>query len=279
MNLNIRHPAVWLLLCTILFMLAHFMLSNGFIYDTDPHEFSSNEHYQVMIHSTEPLTNVTLYLPLPIKKGSPVAGSFSLTEEFFARENISVAFVRAPPGMDPNWTISVNGSQPLYLKLTADRLYPNKTYGTEFLLIHEKRTPLDSPLAFQETVYPIGNQSMFLQKVHFSPEATEIIPYKDPDITKYREVDVVPQHLMIYIDYSSSPSAVVNIGSHIIIENSWKQSWRTKENRYGDSYSWFHTGEVHGWQESGGIYSAAGGYYPNLTSPAWQKVLARSISK
>ncbi|MDD1689094.1 MAG: hypothetical protein LUQ66_00335 [Methanoregula sp.] len=279
MNLNIRHPAVLLLLCIILFMLAHFMLSNGFIFDPDPHEFSSSEHYQMMIHSTEPLTNVTLYLPLPIKNGSPVAGSFYLTEEFFARENISVAFVRSPPGMDPDWTIPVNGSQPLYLKLTADRLYPNETHGTEFLFIHEERTPLDSPLEFQETVYPIGNQSLFLQKVKFSPESTEMIASKDPDLTKYHEVDVVPQHLMIYIDYSSSPSAVVNIASHVIVENSWKESWRTKDNHCSDGYSWFHTGEVHGWQESGGIYSAAGGDYPNLTSPVWQKVMARSISK
>jgi hypothetical protein len=164
MNLDIRHPGIWLLLCIVLFMIIHFMLSNGFIFNPEPHEFSSSEHYQMMIHSTVPLTNVTLYLPLPIKNGSPVAGSFYLTEEFFARENISVAFVRSPPGMDPNWTIFVNGSQPLYLKLTADRLYPNKTHGTEFLLIHEERTPLNSPLEFQETILPIGNQSIFRRK-------------------------------------------------------------------------------------------------------------------
>jgi acyl-CoA synthetase (AMP-forming)/AMP-acid ligase II len=59
----------------------------------------------------------------------------------------------------------------------------------------------------------------------------------------------------------------------MIVLNRWKHHEDTVENFYADSYSWFHTGDAHGWQIANGLYGAAEGPYPNLSSPVWQKVL------
>ncbi len=101
---------------------------------------------------------------------------------------------------------------------------------------------------------------------------------KDPDLTEYLPVNV-NQKVMLYADYSASPSTWVNIYSQVIVQNTWDQHWDTRENFYGDSYSWFHTGDSHGWQIAKGLFGGAGRDYPNLTSPVWQKVLNQSVRK
>lgn len=101
---------------------------------------------------------------------------------------------------------------------------------------------------------------------------------KDPDLTEYLPVNV-NQKVMLYADYSASPSTWVNIYSQVIVQNTWNQHWDTRENFYGDSYSWFHTGDSHNWQIAKGLFGGAGRDYPNLTSPVWQKVLNQSVRK
>ncbi|PKL70685.1 MAG: hypothetical protein CVV30_04870 [Methanomicrobiales archaeon HGW-Methanomicrobiales-1] len=240
--------------------------------------FSTNVDYKFQVVSTGPLTNVTLYVPLPVKNGTPVAGTFVLTKQYFSQENISLDFVRFPPGMDPNWTSPVPGETPLFLKIHADRFYPNKTNNIEYSFFYENKTALDSPLAFPDTIYPFDNQSVFLQKINFSQALPEVTASKNPDLIVYRDVDV-NQKVMLYADYSASPSTWVNIYSQVLVLNKWDEHGDTRDNFYADSYTWFHTGDSQGWQVAKGLFIRASGDYPNLTSPAWQMVLDRDAGK
>lgn len=265
-------PAICLVLCVTL------VIGTGCVADSNPRQFSTTVDYKLHVISTGPMTNVTLYIPLPVKNGTPVAGTFVLTKQYFSQENISLDFVRSPPGMDPNWTSPVPGAAPLFLEIHADWFYPNKTNNIEYSFFYENRTALDSPLAFPDTVYPFESQSVFLQKINFSRQKPVQIASKDPDLIVYRDVDP-NQKVMLYADYSASPSTWVNIYSQVLVQNRWDEHWDTRDNFYADSYSWFQTGDSHGWQVAKGLFAGASGYYPNLTSPAWQDVLDRNAGK
>lgn len=267
------HLAIILMLC-VMFVI----LSVGYISDPTPRTFSTNVDYKFQIVSTGPLTNVTLYVPLPVKDGTPVAGTFVLTKQYFSRENISIDFVRSPPGMDPSWTSPVPDATPLFMEIRADRFYPNETYNTGYSFFYENRTTLDSPLAFPDTIYPFDNQSVFLQKINFSQKDPVLIASKDPDLIVYSDVDP-KQKVMLYANYSASPSTWVNINSQMLILNKWEEHWDTRDNLYVDSYTWFHTGDSQGWQVAKGFFGGASGYYPNLTSPVWQEVLDHNAGK
>ena len=90
------HPALCLVLCTALSLACAGCISNP-----TPRAFSTNTDYKLQILSTEPLYNVTFYLPLPVKNGTPMAGPLVLTKEYFAQGNVSVDIVRSPPGGIP----------------------------------------------------------------------------------------------------------------------------------------------------------------------------------
>ena len=272
MNRIIRAPIICILLCVTILI-----ISAGCIFDPNLRMFSTNVDYKLQVLSTGPLTNVTLYLPLPVKNGTPVAGTFVLTKKYFSQENISIDFVQSPPGMDPNWTSPVQDATPLFLEIRADWFYPNKTNNIEYSFFYENRTSLDTPLAFPDTIYPFDNQSVFLQKINFSRTYPKVTTSKDPDVIVYKDVDV-NQKVMIYADYSASPSTWVNIYSQVLVQNKWDEHLDTRDNFYADSYSWFHTGDSHGWQVAKGLFGGASGYYPNLTSPAWQRVLNQRAS-
>jgi len=273
MNRNQPCRAICLLLCVTLVIAC-----TGCIFDPTPRKFSTNVDYKLHVISTGPLTNVTLYVPLPVKNGMPVAGTFVLTKHYFSQENISLDFVRSPPGMMPNWTSPVPDATPLFMEIHADWFYPNETYHTGYSFFYENRTVLDSPLAFPDTIYPFDNQSVFLQKINYSREEPVQIASKDPDLIVYKDVDV-NQKVMLYADYSASPSTWVNIYSQVLVQNTWNEHGDTRKNFYADSYSWFHTGDSLGWQVAKGLFSGATGDYPNFTSPAWQTVLDRTAGK
>ena len=261
------HPALCLVLCTALSLACA-----GCISDPTPRAFSTNTDYKLQILSTEPLYNVTFYLPLPVKNGTPMAGPLVLTKEYFAQGNVSVDIVRSPPGADPGWRVPGIDTEPLYLRVTADRLYPNETPGTPFFYFYENKTVLASPLDYADTVNPIGNESIILQKVNFSPKRPTIDSSKDPTLIRYHPVNI-HQKVPIYAEYSASPSAWVNVYSQVLVMNRWEAGGDERQNFYADWYTWFHSGDAHGWQIADGYFASASGPYPNLSSPLWQDVL------
>ena len=263
-----RYPApCLLLLCAVIVMAAA-----GCISDPTPRSLSTNTDYKLQIISTEPLSNVTFYLPLPLKNGTPMAGPLILTENYFASGNYSTGFVRSPPGANPGWSVPGIDTEPLYLRVTADRMFPNETLGTPFFYFYENKTLLASPLDYPDTVNPIGNESVILQKVNFSPRNPAPDSSKDPTLTRYHPV-VINQKVAIYAEYSASPTAWVNVYSQVLVMNRWEAGGQQRQNHYADTYSWFNTGDAHGWQTAKGFFASGNGPYPNLSSPVWQDVL------
>jgi hypothetical protein len=59
---------------------------------SEPYDFHSGSQYELVIETSEPITNATFYLPLPVKNSLPAAGNTILTERDFLTENYSVAF-------------------------------------------------------------------------------------------------------------------------------------------------------------------------------------------
>ncbi|MFA5237191.1 MAG: hypothetical protein WC362_04985 [Methanoregula sp.] len=262
-----RHPALCLLLCTALSLACA-----GCIFDPTPRALSTNTDYQLQIISTEPLYNVTFYLPLPQKNGTPMAGSLVLTGKYFASGNYSSEFVQSPPGADPGWRVPGIDTEPLYLKVTADRMYPNETFGTQFFFFYENKTVLASPLDYPDTITPLGNESVILQKVNFSGKIPTPDFSKDPTLIRYHAV-VINQKVPIYVEYSASPTAWVNVYSQVLVMNRWEAGGQQRQNHYADTYSWIHTGDAHGWQTANGFFASGNGPYPNLSSPVWQDVI------
>lgn len=56
----------------------------------EPRLFHSSSGYKLHIQTDEPLSNVTFYIPLPVKNGTPVVGAAELTPGVFERNNFSI---------------------------------------------------------------------------------------------------------------------------------------------------------------------------------------------
>ncbi|MFA5332250.1 MAG: hypothetical protein WC342_07715 [Methanoregula sp.] len=266
----------WRTSLTLMIVLVALAAGAGCIFDPTPRSFSINTDYKLSILSTEPLYNVTFYLPIPLKNGTPMAGPLVLTEEYFASGNYSFGFVRSPPGANPGWRVPDINTEPLYLKVTADTLYPNETFGTKFDFFYENKTVLASPLDYADTVTPPGNESILLQKVNFSPEIPTQDFSKDPALIRYHQFNP-QQHVAFYARYSASPTAWVNVYSQVIVMNRWESQGEEKQNFYCDSFGWTKIGEAHGWQIARGIFGSGVGPYPNLSSPVWQDAINATV--
>lgn len=266
----------WRTSLTLMIILVALAAGAGCIFDPTPRSFSVNTDYKLSILSTEPLYNVTFYLPIPQKNETPMAGPLVLTENYFASQNYSSGFVRSPPGANPDWSVTGIDTEPLYLKVTADMLYPNETFGTSFNFFYENKTVIASPLDFADTLTPLRNGSILLQKVNFSTETQTQDFSKDPTLIRYHELDPM-QHVAFYARYSASPDAWVNVYSQVLIMNRWESGGEEKQNFYCDSFGWTNIGEAHGWQTARGIYSSGVGPYPNLSSPVWQDAINATV--
>jgi hypothetical protein len=240
---------------------------------TDPLWFYSSSGYKLYIQTDEPLSNVTFYLPLPVKNGKPLLGASELTPSIFKKGNYSVELGALPPEMNIPGVYVLPDNPTLWLKIHTDMIYPNASY-VDYSIEVSNRTELNSPLLFSNTVNPLGNQSVFLPKINFSfPAPVRITPTYLYWI-EYAPIKI-PQQIPLYTEYSASLSAHVEIFSDIGVSNTWKENKFDSNvwNDYDDNFDWHNTGSSHGWQIANGEFTAAEGIYPNLSDPLWQKVL------
>jgi hypothetical protein len=241
----------------------------------------SYSSYRVIINTSEPITNATFYLPLPVKDGIPMTGTIHLDKSQFEKNNFSIDFVQSIPGVNFNGTYPVPNNQPWFLKISADKIDPDPSGSAGYSVEISNRTDLFTPVIFANTLYPVGNESVFLPKLDFSPPLREMISSQSPEWIEYSPIHV-PQKTLIYADYSARPTARVEIFSDILVRNGWVEPPTPGivytgidggGNYYTDSYYWTHYGESHGWQVVNGELSAPNGVYPNLDHPIWQKMM------
>jgi hypothetical protein len=229
----------------------------------------------MVIATSEPITNATFYLPLPVKNSIPVMGDTVLAEGDFLTKDYSISFTRSPPGLNLAGAYLVLDNEPLFLRIFAysmipetGHFYPNASLEVRI----EKQSSHNNPRLFLNTLFPVGNESVILPKFDFFPPAPirETGPYMD--FIGYRYVRT-SQRVPVYADYSASPSAIVSVFLSIHGYNGWRQETRSLGNSYTDSAYWVQSGESHGWQRAQGDYTPGVGVYPVLSSPTWQKVM------
>ena len=103
--------------------------------------------------------------------------------------------------------------------------YDNPGYTTTYKYDIEQsnRTSVKSPQLFSDTVDPFGNQSVFLPKINFSFPASVRIKPTYPSLIEYAPIKI-PQQIPLYVEYTASPSAHVEIFSDIGVSNSGKKN-------------------------------------------------------
>lgn len=245
--------------------------------DKTPHSFTSDFTYELEIQTSDQITNVTFYLPLPVKNGVPTVGMQYLKEDDFKKENLLVGIVRSPPDLILDGEYPSQENEQLYLKISSNHVYLNKTLNSEYIVRIENLTWPKTPLLFADTLDPFVNETVFLPKLKFSPSTPMMNNQTSANWIRYSSKDtsyIIP----VYADYSASPLTKVHIRSTINGGNSWRYYDDSGGvNSYWDYYEWDHIGESHGWQNADGTYKSAQGVYPNLDHPEWQKVLNRTV--
>jgi len=254
--------------------------------EIDPRYFHTEREYSLHINSNEPLSNATFYIPLPVKNGIPLAGNGSLTADVFARDNVSVEFVRSPPVPDIPGLYTVPYNPPLWVKIHADVLTPAippgakpEGYARAYAVDISNLSNPESPLAFPDTIYPLETGPVFLPKINFSAQpVTQTRGMRSHEL--YYTPVVIMQEIPIFAEYSASPSTTVEVFSKIDMSNSWSEGYdEYGMNEYREHFAWFHSGPSSGWQVAQGEFVAAEGSYPDYSNPVWQEVLNKTASK
>jgi hypothetical protein len=246
-----------------------------------PRQLQKSEHYQLSIKTSGPLQEATFYVPLPVKNGLPMIDDKSLNEDDFMKTGFSIDFTKTPPGRNLTGPhpgeFSLEGNDPWYLMIHADA-WPNGSIGWDVSNVGERYIP--SPLFFYNTAYPIGNESILLPKLEFSPPTPRILKkYSDYGSIVY---NIPPfsgtQSIMVYANYTNTFQATVNIFVLVEGTNSWRDMDDTNpSNFYLDDISGIAYDEK-GWNKFSGTFTVANGEYPDLSSPRWQRIIEENQS-
>jgi hypothetical protein len=246
-------------------------------YSVEPRMFHSFYRYELSVKSDEPISNVTIIVPLPVKNDTPTVGSHILTEKDFEKDNVNIEFTQSPKGESISDFNYSRGYQPCFVVIYADQLIPSERGN--FLYSVEKDVDIfpESQVFIVNTLFPVGNESLIVPKLEFSwhdPEVAEVWPRN----IRYRQ-NPISQKTMIYTNYSAKPGTKVEIWFKIQGYNSWKQEYDAgMENDYHDYFGKILTGDQSGWIIINGEFQSGNGLYPNYDNPDWQKVLNQTVS-
>ena len=107
-----------------IFSLIGLMIISGCTDTFNPRLFTSAYEYNLQIQTDSPLYNVTFIIPLPVKDGVPVVGNKTLTADDFRQPGISAELTQSPPGLNLTDAVPLQGYQPWFVVLKADKLTP-----------------------------------------------------------------------------------------------------------------------------------------------------------
>jgi hypothetical protein len=210
---------------------------------------SSTYSYTCTITTDSPLSNVTLFLPVPANPSgnSPIVAQFS---------------AYAVAGLPQDWTVTLfDTGKATLVRITTPLITPpagtppEKPYGIVLSSEMKSDTVID-------TREPIQNSALFrpvrdLQQVSCPPESSR--ENGTPQCYRYLT--------SLYADYQASPNASVAITSSLTGKNSWK-IFEPKSNEYTTTISLLMVGEHHGWSTMNGTLTKSIGIYdaPVLTT-------------
>jgi hypothetical protein len=215
---------------------------NAFVENAYRQSLVSTYSYKCTISSDAVLTNVTLFIPVPVDN----AGNSPIVERFSVRE---------VNGLPPEWKTTLVGSNKgTMVKISIPVINPaqNGATGKEFTIELTLRAP--SPRLI-DTRAPLVNDAMFhpVQDLR-NADCRETTGGGTGKGTCYSYSGAV------YADYSSSLDAHVSIGSDVVGRNEWK-IFEPAFNEYRTSISVLMTGDHHGWVIARGFMEVGVGSY------------------
>lgn len=256
------------------------ILTNGCLSATSdyPKFLTSKYEYISEINTDAPLYNATFFIPLPIKDGRPLVGSRPLSSDDFPQEGYTVSFTKSPPSWNPidikTREFLIPSNEPWFVQIHAD-YWPNGSYNIEIV---NSSNYLISPTLFVNTLYPVGNESIFLPKLDFSPP----IPVKKSKLNPFSDWieytnQTTQQSTWIYADYSTDSHTSITVYMRIRGSNYWLDDFDTSVgNHYQDSFSEALKGESHGVFFMTGDFTAGNMIYPDLSSAKWQQFIQKN---
>ena len=274
-------------IASLIFSAIFFLVIAGCITESSPRLCITDFDYYIKIHTNEPITNVTFYLPLPVKNGVPMIGAMQLEKGPFEKDNFTIDFVQSPPGLDLSGTYPVRNNHPWFLKISTDKMDPDpsvraESFGSaEYFVEISNSTHAFSQTIFANTLYPVGNESVLLPKREFTQPTRVIIPSRSPEWVEYSPFQT-SQQLLIYANYSASPETRLEISSAVFGNNMWTEPSAIKGvpvdtdrggNEFVDRYSWTWYGNSYGWHDVSGEFLSSRTVYPNPDHPRWQKLI------
>jgi hypothetical protein len=251
------------------------IITSGCTDDFKPKMFRSIAKYTVDVQSNGPVENVTFIIPLPVKNGTPMIGSEILEKKDFIQDNISIEFSNNPQGLNRTGAETLQGYEPLFLVIRADRMVSANPGPFATIYHFEKETdyPVGHFNSFINTQNPVGNESLITPKFNFI--------WQEPKIEKIGITDIfyqpqkIPEQTTIYVNYQASSQTHVGIYFDVEGSNYWNEGldeW--KMNTYRDDFSkTFSGGSQTGWYFVDGNLELLYGIYPNTTNPEWQQAL------
>ena len=238
-----------------------------------PRDLQKTSDYLLQIDTNSPLQNATFLVPLPVKNNQPVIGAKKLTPGDFSKTGFSIDF----PQQYPEWTpdgshsdFSLIANHPHYLRIRAV-LWPK---GRTEWNVHDETNGIMTPLLFFDTLSPIGNESVLLPKLDFSPPEYPQILRKYPE---YSEIYYIPERAdessLIYTDFISNNETEVFVYVEVRGDNYWRDNDDTGGSNYYSDKIEGNTGNNRGWNVITGELRVGNGPYPDLSSPRWQKLI------
>ncbi|MGB7788425.1 hypothetical protein [Methanoregula sp.] len=189
--------------------------------------FAGSYTYTCTIATDSPLSNVTLFIPVPEDRNgnSPVIAQYS---------------AQKITGVPDTWTTTLyDTGKSTLVRITIPSLVPPA--GTSHA--HPYAVTLSTNISSQtmiDTRNPVENSPVFR-------------PVTDPALTGCRGNETLPDHRQcysyqssVYADYRSGPNASVSITSTLLGMNRW-DIFGPRENEYDTDIYVLMPGENHGW--------------------------------
>lgn len=147
-------------------------------------------------------------------------GNVLLIEDKFSKDDFSIDFVESLPGINLTGTDFIENNHPWFLKISFNNIDFDDPCSVSYTIVINNHTSSTNPDVFTETIYPVGNESIFLPKTDYSQLRREKIDSGSPEWIEYLPVEV-PYKTLIFADYSASSATCVEIYSGIREKNSW----------------------------------------------------------
>jgi hypothetical protein len=258
MDRTLRNLARVLLVALI--VAASFIAFHAYVLATYDRTLSSTYTFEITLEVDAPITNVTLFIPLPEHYGmqSPVVrrlGSGDIS------------------GMPDGWVTGIYGTEKAtMLKISVDRITP----GERFLPLPTADSAVPEPVpeatpvilstwislqadadGLIDTRNPVGNASVIMPKYNLTAVLCSF-PHENENPPVCYSYETV-----VYADYRAPDDTRLTLSVRLEGMNEWFVfGW--SGNLFVDGFTFAHTGESHGWQAVNGTLMTGIGRYEIL---------------